>query len=342
MTVVANAERVVRQLSFIMPYIGGERRLIMVQDVVPALNERVQSSFKGYCLKDRRIAQVSKRIRDGTASFRDAHTYAESIGENLSRALVENLTESTLPDGKLYYNIAKRIVTPSLEENYNLVNDLSSEVQRIIDKTQGVGVNAIRADFPSDRISGLIDKMTADDITLERATSWLREPIVNNSEAFADDFIKANAEFRSGAGLKTIITRSVEFGCCEWCSALAGSYDYDKAPDEIYRRHEFCRCVVSYHSEKISQNVWTKKQWETSPEDIERRKESGNPERLTVNERISKIGQLERDKEIKNFLTQTGMTDRRYAREFTRRHDPDRIEKEIKRIQEIKRSIARG
>ena len=338
MTVVANTERVVRQLSFIMPYIGGERRLIMVQDVVPALNERVQSSFKGYCLKDRRIAQVGKRIRDGTASFRDAHTYAESIGENLSRALVENLTETTLPDGKLYYNIAKRIVTPSLEENYNLVNDLSSEVQSIIDEAEGIGLNAVRADFPSDRISGLIDKMTADDITLERALVWLKEPIVNNSEAFADDFVKANAEFRSRAGLKSIITRSVEFGCCEWCSALAGSYDYENAPAEIYRRHEFCRCTVTYVSEKKSQNVWSKRQWKTDPQDLEQRKESGTGTRMSAQDRISQVESAERDKVLRDYVKETGYS-RATARDSTRNKSPEQIAKDIARIKERQNKI---
>lgn len=314
----------------------------MVQDVVPVLNERVQTSFKGYCLKDRRITQVSKRIRDGTATLRDAHTYAESIGENLSRALVGNLTESVLPDGKLYYNIAKRVVTPSLEENYSLVNDIASDVQEIIDKAEGIGLKAIKADFPDERIQGLIDKMTADNITLERAISWLGEPIINNSEAFVDDFVRANAEFRAGVGLKTTLTRSVEFGCCEWCSALAGTYDYGNAPDDIYRRHEFCRCVVTYSSEKTSQNVWTKRQWETSADDLERRKTAGQSQGLSINERFSRIGQLERDKEIKRFMSETGIKDRSYAREFTRRHDPERIEKEIKKKQEIKRTLARG
>ena len=87
----------------------------MAQDIVPVLNERVQSSFKSYCLKDRRLTQISKRIRDGTANQIDAHDYAEHLGENLSRALVNNLTADNLPNGKLYFNIAQRVVIPGLE-----------------------------------------------------------------------------------------------------------------------------------------------------------------------------------------------------------------------------------
>ena len=86
----------------------------MATDVVPQLNEAIQTSFQGNVMKDRRIAQISKRIRDGTATFVDGHDYAERLGENLSRALASNLTEQTLPDGRLYYNIAKRTITPAL------------------------------------------------------------------------------------------------------------------------------------------------------------------------------------------------------------------------------------
>ena len=310
----------------------------MVQDVVPALNQKVQTSFKGYCLKDRRMALVSKRIRDGTASFIDAHTYAQSVGENLSRALVDNLNASTLPDGRLYYNIAKRIVTPSLEENYNMVNDISADIQTTLDKKKKIGLGAVKAGFPSDRINGLIDKMTSDDIELERAVIWLREPIVNNSEAFADDFIRANAEFRSNVGLKATITRSVESGCCKWCEALAGTYDYDKAPDDVYKRHEFCRCVVTYQSQKTSQNVWSKKTWETSAEDREKRKTAGTIPQVTASERVAQAEQLERDRTVRDYVKQTGYT-RATALRNTLRKDPQEIEKEIQKIQERQRSL---
>lgn len=247
----------------------------MAADVVPVLNERIQTSFKSNVMKDRRIAQISKRIRDGTATFVDGHDYAERLGENLSRALLENLRADTLPDGKLYYNIAKRTVTPALETNYELTNEAAADVQKLLDAKVGIGLGAVKADFPDQRIQGLIDKMTADGITLENALVWLMEPIVNNSEAFFDDFIESNAKFRNDVGLKATITRKVAGNCCDWCAAMAGTYDYASAPDDIYRRHEFCRCTVTYQSGKTSQNVWTKRQWESSPEELEKRKSSG-------------------------------------------------------------------
>ena len=296
MTWSAHHERAVRQLSFIMSNKGGEGGERMATDVVPVLNERIQTDFKNNVMKDRRIRQISQRIRDGTATFVDGHDYAERLGENLSKALVTNLTADTLPDGRLYYNIAKRTVTPALEENYNLTNEIAADIQKIMDEAAGIGLNAVKAAFPAERIQGLIDKMTADGITLERALVWLTEPIINNSEAFFDDFIDLNARFRENVGLKATITRSVAPGCCEWCDKMAGTFDYRDKPDDIFRRHEFCRCTVTYQSNKTSQNVWSKRTWKSSSEEIARRQQIGQRPQMTPTELIQQADQLFKDK----------------------------------------------
>lgn len=314
----------------------------MATDVVPGLNKAIQTSFKTNVMKDRRIAQISKRIRDGTATFTDGHDYAERLGENLSKALSANLTASTLPDGKLYYNIAKRTITPALEENYNLTNEIAKDIQKIYDAKSKIGLGTVTADFPSERIQGLVDKMTADDIALDDALKWLKEPIINNSEAFFDDFIDSNAKFREEVGLRATLTRTAEPGCCKWCEALAGTYEYGSAPPEIYQRHEFCRCTVTYQAEKRSQNVWSKRQWESSTEEIDRRKSVGIvPVEKTAMERIEAAAQIERDKTIKDFMQQTGY-DRATAGRSTRNKDPGEIAKEIAKIRERQNAIRRA
>lgn len=311
----------------------------MAADVVPVLNERIENTFKSNVMKDRRIAQISKRIRDGTATFVDGHDYAERLGENLSRALITNLNADTLPDGKLYYNIAKRTVTPALENNYNLTNDVAADIQKILDESADIGLNAVRADFPTERIQGLIDKMTADGITLEEALVWLAEPIINNSEAFFDDFIDSNAKFRNDVGLKATLTRTAEPNCCPWCRALAGTYDYGSAPPDIYRRHEYCRCTVTYQSEKKSQNVWSKRSWESSSDELNRRKAIGdNYQGQSAMERIEAAAQIERDRVIRNYMDETGY-DRRTAGKATRNKSPAEIQNEINKIRERQRLI---
>lgn len=312
----------------------------MAADVVPVLNEKIQTSFQSNMMRDRRIAQISKRIRDGTATFVDGHDYAERLGESLSKALISNLNEENLPDGRLYYNIAKRTVTPALRNNYELTNEAAEQIQSIIDSGLGIGLKSVKAEFPESRIKGLIDKMTTEGISLEDALIWLGEPIINNSEAFFDDFIDSNAKFRTEAGLEATITRIAEANCCPWCDSLAGTYEYGSAPDDIYRRHQYCRCTVTYQTGKMSQNVWSKRQWESSPEEIDRRKTIGQKSTISAAERIEQAAQLLRDEVISDFQKETGYS-RRSAGIITRNKNPAEVLKEVEKIKERQRALRR-
>lgn len=297
----------------------------MAIDVAPELDKNIQASFRTIVMRDGRVKNVSKRIRDGTATLADAHKYAASLGEDLSEALVKNLTAETLPNGILYYNIAERTVVPALQNNYNLVNDAAAQIQALEDARNNIGLKSVKADFPKERIQGLIDKMTSNDITFEQILSWLGEPIVNNSEAFMDDFVDENAKFRESVGMKAKLIRKAEPKCCDWCAALEGEYDYGDAPDDIYRRHEFCRCVVTYKSERIRQNVWSKKTYNVEKEDIEARKEVGSDKKeMTRDERIEQADRLYQD----NLIAAKGVKRSRQdtARELKKMTSSERIE----------------
>lgn len=297
-------------------------------DVVPELLEGIERSFQSHSIADRTLARVSGKIRDGTATQMDGHTYAERLGVNASKALQDTLTAENLPDGKLYYNIATRTVIPTLENNQRLVNEAASSIQHELDRKARIGLNTINPKFPKERINGLIDKMTAEDITLEQALAWIREPIVNNSEAFYDDFIRENAEFRSDAGLRSIITRVADANCCQWCAELEGTYDYDDAPEDIFRRHEFCRCSVTTTYKKTTQNVWSKKTWESTPEEIARREDT-KPQQMSAQERQEVLDRLEQDKLVKRIMDATGLS-RDDAREITYTSEQN-IQKWLKR-----------
>lgn len=312
----------------------------MVKDVVPELQDQIGTRFRSSILRDRTLQRVGKRIETGRADLSDAHAFAERLGFNLSDALVGTLTQENLPNGTLYYNIAERTVIPALENNYELVNEAATTIQKTIDQQVGIGLGSVRADFPLERIQNLIDKMTADDITYEQVIRWLMEPIVNNSEAFADDYIRANADFRAKAGLQTKITRRVANNCCDWCAAMAGTWIYGSEPPDIYRRHEYCRCTVTYQSDKISQNVWSKRKWETPKEDILERLRATTKSGLAPQERQSQIEQLQRDADIRRFMTETGYT-RETARRSTRKKTPAEIDAEIAKIKERQENIRR-
>lgn len=297
-------------------------------DVVPEMLKDIDARFKANVMSDRRLASVSKRIRDGTATQIDAHAYAEQIGKASSKALQDVLTVDRLPDGRLYYNIAQRTVTPTLQNNQRLVNEAASTIQKGIDAKQKIRMNSVEPEFPASRVQGLIDKMTADDILVEDALKWLGEPIVNNTESFMDDFIKENADFRAKSGLKPTISRIAEAKCCDWCASLEGTWEYGYAPDDVYRRHEFCRCAVTVTYKRETQDVWSKRSWESSPEEIERR-EGIKPQHSTVAERKAALERVENDALVKKIMDVTGW-DRRDAQDLSRQA-PDKVQKTLAR-----------
>lgn len=307
----------------------------MATDVVPQLMQEINTAFKTNNMTDRRLASVSKRIRDGTASLADGHLYAERVGKNASKALQKVLTEENLPDGRLYYNIANRTVKPVLMENQRLINEAASDIQKIADVKSGIGLNSVKPKFPEERIQGLIDKMTADGIGIDDALKWLAEPIVNNSEAFYDDFVKENASFRSKSGLKTKITRVAESKACEWCRGLEGTFEYGREPADIYKRHEFCRCVVTVTSErdKTTGDVWSKKSWQSTPEELARR-EGTKGAVTSAKERLETLERLEKDKLVKQVMDATG-----YGRETSLsivNQGQAKIDKELKKARSRK------
>lgn len=61
-----------------------------------------------------------------------------------------------------------------------------------------------------------------------------------------DSTVKTNADFQYKAGLRPKIRRMTDGKCCEWCSRLAGVYDYPDVPKDVFRRHANCGCVVEY------------------------------------------------------------------------------------------------
>ena len=91
--------------------------------------------------------------------------------------------------------------------------------------------------------------------------------ISNISQSIYDGYVEANAKFRARGGLKTVIIRRELGQCCDWCSQLAGIYDYSDAPDDIFARHDNCRCMVTVKTEKGTyQDVWSKKEYNTQRE----------------------------------------------------------------------------
>lgn len=248
----------------------------MVEDIVPSLLKKIKSEFEGARLDNEVLKDLLSKLHNSKASYLDANQYAIEIGEILSKALGASLTNETLPDGKMYYNIAQRVLTDVLGRNHELVSDYAEQVQKNLNSEAKIGLAAQVPELNQDRIDGLVNRLASEE-SFDDVRWLLEEPVVNFTQSIIDDSIQKNAEFQHKSGLQPEIVRKSAYHCCEWCQEVQGTYKYPRVPKDIYRRHQRCKCTVDYDpkSGKV-QNVWSKAWSKSDKSDkIETRKSIG-------------------------------------------------------------------
>lgn len=219
-------------------------------DVAPELLEKVQEQFSSYLNDNKKVTKIYNKIRDGTKlAYDEANEYAQELGDILARAFKRVFTPETLPDGKLYYNIADRVLRPMLENNYKLIADVAEYTQNSLNKAAGIGLKAVVPPLNLSRVDGLIDKSSSYG-TIEEAAWVLDEPVKNYSQNIVDEAIRLNVKAQYDAGFEPRIKRTLAPECCEWCEKIAGEYKYPNVPKNFYYRHERCLCTIVYEPSK--------------------------------------------------------------------------------------------
>lgn len=123
-----------------------------------------------------------------------------------------------------------------------------------------------------------------------KADGFLRATLENISRGMYDDFVESSCRSMRKSGAKAVIVRKEIGSCCDWCRSLAGTYDYSAGqyPDDIFRWHQNCRCIVTVSNEKGHYtDVWSKREYDSERELIRGRIEDIQHEeaRTAVRER---------------------------------------------------------
>lgn len=246
----------------------------MADDIVPELLATIESQFNEQTYNSEKLKRAVKLLESKKATYLDVNDFAIEIGEILSNVFGTNITAEILPDGKMYFNIAERILNSTLKKNYELISGFAADVQKLLNNEANLRLKSQTPEFNQDRVDGLVNKLSSAN-SFEDVKWLLQEPIINFTQSVVDDAIKANVDFHAKAGLNPTITRTVKGKACDWCKNLAGTYVYYEEPDNVYQRHERCRCIVEYNPKDSRgiQNSHSKK-WRDPQKDskIEERK----------------------------------------------------------------------
>lgn len=223
----------------------------MSEDVAVDLIKDVNTAFQNNCIKDTKLARLSDKLSDGNVTYSDAYSYATSIGNARAKAFKSQISPNELPDGRMYYNIASRLLENTLGEDYKLVSEFAQKVQKVLNEKNGISLNALKADKDNDRIKGFIDRISSEE-DFSKIAWILDEPVKVHALSVVDDTIKKNTEFQNKAGVGVKVVRIAESNCCKWCADLDGTYSYPGVPGDVFARHDNCRCIVEYDGHKLT------------------------------------------------------------------------------------------
>lgn len=235
----------------------------MTEDIAPGLLFKIQKSVEAEIAKSKRMQSLMSKMEKGTATLIDANTYSKEVGYAISNSLKRYCRSDILPDGKMYYNIAKRVLDPILKDGHDKVTSYAQVVQQRVLIGAKSRLKATESKVNQDRIDGFINRVSdaesVDDI------KWIfDEPIRNYTQSCLSDSMEANLQTQGRAGIRAIISRvEGDGGCCKWCQDLAGEYEWGDHPDDIFAHHDNCNCIVTYKQEGGSySDVYSKREYD--------------------------------------------------------------------------------
>lgn len=225
---------------------------------------QIKKEFKKNYKTSKKIRYLLDLSKKNGTGYPDAYEYSEEVSNCLREAFkvidFDNFDISLIDE-----KIIDKILLETLGDNYKLISDFTEKVQLNLNRKSGIGLNVVVPKIKKPRINGLIQKFKSYE-NIKDAKWILEEPITNFSMAIVDNLLKENVKFHYKSGLTPTIKRVNKGGCCEWCSNLAGVYEYPKeVPRSVFKRHRFCKCQITYDPKENGevQDIWSKS-WKTT------------------------------------------------------------------------------
>lgn len=220
-----------------------------MEDIAPELYKEIQKLYTESARADSKLISIVKKAKAGKATQADLNVAAERLGKHASTALKTVLTIDSLPDGKLYWNIAEKTIRPTLEYMNSAINGIALMEKRSADIKHGV---KLALQTTKDQRNRIRDVMTfaTNSVTQPELTNALTDPVITTVHDFLDEFEQKNAEIRENAGVKQYVIREYDgvglhSGACDWCLERAGTWDYQDAKDNgVFERHPGCGCTI--------------------------------------------------------------------------------------------------
>jgi len=227
------------------------------------IGQRIIEELEAGLSRSQKVKQIAAKIGQRKATYADAEAYALESSRILTGSMKRNVPE-VLTGDMLYRAEADEVIKKPMRHTGGKVSEISADIQQYLNEDAGININAIVPELNEDQIDGIITGVCNAE-SFDDGKENLFNQIENFLEGVVDDSVRENADFHYDAGLSPTIERRTTGKCCEWCSRLAGTYDYGDVRNkgnDVFRRHKNCHCLILYNpgdGSKRRQNVYTRK-----------------------------------------------------------------------------------
>ena len=225
------------------------------------LRNEIQKQIDNGIKNSSKLSSYAKKIRNGNGTYKDLYDYSSAMSAYVKSGISVTLAKYVGDEMNAVFlkeidgMLGSEILKP-LFENYHgsLINLSASKMQQDL-KALSLGIKPIKTDATYTRLYDLLKPF--DDATeLKQVFDYLEgERIEQFYNASLDEFIQENAAFQYEAGLTTVLVRTANGNCCEFCNNLEGIYEYDGTPEcgtgeNVFARHTGCTCTIDVRTER--------------------------------------------------------------------------------------------
>ena len=219
--------------------------------------------------------KLVKELDAGYGDYGQAKEIAEIIGDSVADVLINGGTY-TAED-----------IDGLARQAYIMTTMVTTKAQNNLNAAAKVGLKPQTAAYPTSAVTAAIAKiMDAQDVE-----KVVRDVIPTMVIQIVDYTVQKNARFQYEAGLQPVIVRewsgsypSHDTRHTDWCRDLAGTYEYGDEPQNVYVRHEGCRCTVKYYPSRGAKGRLTA----LAKGEVDVYAELWNTDPLTLDKRLKK------------------------------------------------------
>ena len=193
---------------------------------------------------DPQMIKAVDRLDKGVGTYKDVNKMAVFIGRRIAEEMGISFSEEAL--------------TNYLVAGHGLVAMSAEAAQTNLNNAAKIGLKPKTTKTPNAKIAKAVGTVAAAE---PETVGAIAESVVPTLMLeMVDDIIKYNADFQKDSGLHPLIRRtwSGSYGSHDTrhtdnCEEMAGEWEYGDAPDNVYWRHEGCRCSVEYFPNKYAE-----------------------------------------------------------------------------------------